>query len=98
MTLGKDFSLSRDAVADPEINAANAHAAAAPGETPAPVSRPPIPQAAGSSRFHESAHAHVAGAAIYVDDIQKSGERCTPRPSFPPSPTAGCSVSIRQPP
>ena len=69
MTPGKDFSLSRDAVADPEVNAANAHAAVPPGETRAPVSRPPMPQAAGSSRFHESAHAHVAGAATYVDDI-----------------------------
>ena len=28
-----------------------------------------IPQAAGSSRFHESARAQVAGAATYVDDI-----------------------------
>ena len=69
MTLGKVFSLSRDAVADPEVNAANSHAADAPDESPAPISRSPVPQAAGSSRFHESAHAHVSGAATYVDDI-----------------------------
>ena len=49
MTPGKDFSVSRDAVADPEVIAANSHAADAPGEPPAPISRPPMPQAAGSS-------------------------------------------------
>ncbi len=69
MTPDKDFSVSRDAIADPEVNAANAHAAVVLDETPAPVSCPPRTQAAGSSRFHESAYAHVVGAATYVDDI-----------------------------
>lgn len=69
MTLDKDLSLGRDAVADPDVNAANARAALSAGETLAPISRPAVPQAAGSSRFHESARAQVAGAATYVDDI-----------------------------
>ncbi len=69
MSMDNDFSLSRDAVADPDVNAANAHAALSAEEQPAAISPPPVPQAAGSSRFHESARAQVAGAATYVDDI-----------------------------
>ena len=69
MTLDKDLSVSRDAVADPDVNAANAHADQLANEQPAPVSKAPFPQAAGSSRFHESALAQVAGSATYVDDI-----------------------------
>ncbi|MDB5869904.1 MAG: xanthine dehydrogenase, molybdenum binding subunit apoprotein, partial [Polaromonas sp.] len=73
MTMSKDrdqdISPSRDAASDPDVNAANAHAAALAPEAPAAVSQPPMPQAAGSSRFHESARAQVTGAAPYVDDI-----------------------------
>jgi len=69
MTPDNDFSISRDAVADPDVNAANANAAAYPDEPPAAISKQPVPQAAGSSRFHESARAQVLGAATYVDDI-----------------------------
>jgi xanthine dehydrogenase large subunit len=142
MSPDSDFSLSRDAVADPQVNAANARAdtqehakadsppalntspadllSAAPASQPAitqtetqatsqtdspptcsvsptalfnpapaspalmarqranpSVHQPPTPsisppavaQAAGQSRFHESARAQVAGTAIYIDDI-----------------------------
>ena len=69
MTMDSDLSVSRDAVADPDVNAANAHAAAHADEPPATISKQPVPQAAGSSRFHESARAQVLGAATYVDDI-----------------------------
>ena len=66
---GNDFSVSRDEGADPEVNTANAHADKLADPPPAPASPPPVPQAAGSSRFHESARAQVMGAATYVDDI-----------------------------
>ncbi|MBC7444443.1 MAG: xanthine dehydrogenase molybdopterin binding subunit, partial [Polaromonas sp.] len=69
MTLDKDISLSRDEVADPDVMAANAHADQMADPSPAAVSPPPVPQAAGASRFHESARAQVQGAATYVDDI-----------------------------
>ena len=69
MTMDKDISLSRDEVADPDVIDANAHAALLADPQPAAVSPPPVPQAAGSSRFHESARAQVQGAATYVDDI-----------------------------
>ncbi|CAM3332111.1 xanthine dehydrogenase molybdopterin binding subunit [Polaromonas hydrogenivorans] len=69
MTLDKNFSVSRDEVADPDVNAANAHADLLAGPQPAAVSPPPAAQAAGTSRFHESARAQVLGAATYVDDI-----------------------------
>lgn len=67
--MDKDISPSRDEVADPDVIAANAHADRLADPQPAAVSPPPVPQAAGSSRFHESARAQVAGAATYVDDI-----------------------------
>jgi xanthine dehydrogenase large subunit len=66
-TLSPSFS-SRDAVADPDVIAANAHAAVAADE-PATLSQPAPPQAAGKPQFHESARAQVQGAATYVDDI-----------------------------
>ena len=69
MDMDNGLSVSRDAVADPDVNAANAHADERANAQPAAISKPPVPQAAGSSRFHESAHAQVAGAATYVDDI-----------------------------
>ena len=65
-----DFSLSRDVVADPDVNAANALADLLDNEPPVLSQPPPVKQAAaGQSHFHESAHAQVAGAATYVDDI-----------------------------
>ena len=69
MTLNKDLSVNRDAVDDPDVNAANAHGASSADPQPAALSPVPVPQVAGISRFHESARAHVAGAATYVDDI-----------------------------
>ena len=69
MTPEPSISVSRDAVADPAVNAANAHADQHAGEEPVTISKPAAPQAAGSSRFHESARAQVAGAANYVDDL-----------------------------
>ena len=67
--MDKDISLSRDEVADPDVIEANAHADLQPDLQPAALSPSPAPQAAGSSRFHESARAQVQGAATYVDDI-----------------------------
>ncbi|CAN5374915.1 xanthine dehydrogenase molybdopterin binding subunit [soil metagenome] len=69
MTMDNDFSVSRDEVADPAVNAANAHAAPLAAPQPEAISPPAAAQAAGTSRFHESASAQVAGAATYVDDI-----------------------------
>ena len=66
---GNDFSVSRDEGADPDVIAANAHADQRAEPQPAPASPAPRPQAAGASRFHESARAQVMGAAPYVDDI-----------------------------
>ena len=60
--------VSRDAVDDPQIIVANAHAAS-PAAHESGASPSPPNQAAGVSRFHESARAQVAGAATYVDDI-----------------------------
>ncbi|MDB5931524.1 MAG: xdhB, partial [Polaromonas sp.] len=73
MDTGKDISLSRDEVADPQVTQANDNAAevaeALAVAQPAPATRPPVAQVSGSSRPHESARAQVAGAASYVDDI-----------------------------
>ena len=69
MTMDNEFSLSRDEVADPDVVNANAHADRLASPQPAAVSPPPAPQAAGTSRFHESARAQVQGAATFVDDI-----------------------------
>ena len=69
MNADHDFSVSRDVIADPDVREANTHADISAATQPAPISTPPVPQAAGSSRFHESARAQVAGAATYVDDI-----------------------------
>ena len=69
MNAAKDIPVSRDAVADPDVAAANAHADALPvHDSNAPLAKPAI-SAAGQSRFHESARAQVRGAATYVDDI-----------------------------
>jgi xanthine dehydrogenase large subunit len=65
----KEIPISRDAVEDPDVAAANAHADELPlHESHAPIAKPAI-SAAGQSRFHESARAQVRGAATYVDDI-----------------------------
>ena len=69
MSMDNALSPSRDAVDDPQVNAANARAAVSTDEQPAAISQPPAPQAAGTSHPHESARAQVAGAATYVDDI-----------------------------
>jgi xanthine dehydrogenase large subunit len=73
MNAAKDISVSRDAVADPEVRAANARADAVPPADPAEkkslTRQPAAPRAAGRSTPHESARAQVAGAATYVDDI-----------------------------
>ena len=69
MSMDNALSPSRDAGYDPQVNAANAHAAVSADAQPAAISKPPAPQAAGVSHPHESARAHVAGAATYVDDI-----------------------------
>ena len=69
MSMHKDISPSRDEIADPAVIAANAHAAEQADAQPATLSPPPVPQAAGSSRFHESARAQVQGAATYIDDM-----------------------------
>ncbi|MFC5521062.1 xanthine dehydrogenase molybdopterin binding subunit [Polaromonas jejuensis] len=66
MNAAKDLALSRDAVADPEVKAANARAATPRRKAPAAG---PAPQVAGRPKFHESARAQVAGTATYVDDI-----------------------------
>ena len=71
MTMDQDISPSRDAVADPDVAAANAQADLLDTPQPPPASPPPVPQAAGASRFHESARAQVTGAATYVDDISE---------------------------
>jgi xanthine dehydrogenase large subunit len=66
----KDISVSRDAVADPEVNAANARA-----DVVTQKDLPPekiAAQAAGRSTAHESARAQVAGAATYVDDMPEA--------------------------
>ena len=70
--------ISRDAVDDPEVVAADAHASdttqlagrpsvhrtAATAPAPQPTQR-----AMGQSHIHESARAQVAGAAHYIDDL-----------------------------
>ena len=64
-----DLPVSLDADADPDVAAANAHAAQAPvAAEPAPLAKAAT-SAAGQSIFHESASAQVRGAATYVDDI-----------------------------
>ena len=68
MSAGGDLSASRDAVDDPQVRAANAHAALPAVQEPVASPSPPA-QAAGTSKFHESARAQVTGSATYVDDI-----------------------------
>ncbi|MFS2035286.1 xanthine dehydrogenase molybdopterin binding subunit [Polaromonas sp. CT11-55] len=69
----KDMSVSRDAMADPEVRTANARADSMPPADPAQkqslARQPAGARAAGRSTPHESARAQVAGAATYVDDI-----------------------------
>jgi xanthine dehydrogenase large subunit len=73
MNAAKDISVSRDAVADPEVRTANARADSLPPADPAEkqslARKPANTRAAGRSTPHESARAQVAGAATYVDDI-----------------------------
>lgn len=73
MNAAKDISVSRDAVADPDVRAANARAGDMPAadlaEKTSLAKKPAGTQAAGRSTPHESARAQVAGAATYVDDI-----------------------------
>nr|MBP7567467.1 xanthine dehydrogenase molybdopterin binding subunit [Burkholderiaceae bacterium] len=68
MTARQDLSPSRDAVADPIAQAADAHAATA-ARAPVPPSAPAQPRAMGQAHPHESARAQVAGGATYIDDI-----------------------------
>jgi xanthine dehydrogenase large subunit len=68
MKMDHTISPSRDAVDEPEVIAADAHAAVTADE-PTTISQPAAPQAAGTPHFHESARAQVQGAATYVDDI-----------------------------
>ena len=71
----RDLPISRDAIADPDVVAANAHADSADAAPPTAdhgmaTAKVAVPaSAAGQSRFHESARAQVRGAATYVDDI-----------------------------
>ncbi len=71
MIAAKDTPVSRDAVADPDVNAANAHATAPAAARSAgkAASASPVGQASGTSKFHDSARAQVAGSATYVDDM-----------------------------
>lgn len=73
MNAAKDISVSRDAVVDPDVRAANARAGDMPAadlaEKTSLAKKPAGTQAAGRSTPHESARAQVAGAATYVDDI-----------------------------
>ena len=70
MNAPNDLPVSRDAVADADVNAANAHAdIAARSDTPPEKVRA---QAAGQSLIHESARAQVAGSATYIDDIREA--------------------------
>ena len=82
MSAAKNLPISRDAVVDTDVVAADAHADTnaqalhpqgheAPAAPAAPVVKAASTTsgAAGKSRFHESARAQVAGAATYVDDM-----------------------------
>ena len=66
MKAANDIPVSRDAVADPAVVAADQKPAPTSATAPSPS---PLTAAAGKSRFHESARAQVVGAATYVDDI-----------------------------
>ena len=70
--------ISRDADVDPVVAQADRQAdqmavktvQTAPANTPARVAGAPAsPQAAGASKFHESARAQVSGTATFVDDM-----------------------------
>ena len=69
MNSAKDVSLSRDAVADPEVNAGNAAGTPPPAAASAQALAEPTAQAAGRPVHHESARAQVSGTATYIDDI-----------------------------
>lgn len=60
--------LSRDAVDDPVVVAADAHADQ-PVAAPLAATPPATLRAMGHSHIHESARAQVAGAAHYIDDL-----------------------------
>ena len=68
MNAPNDLPISRDAVLDADVAAANSHAASLTAITHSPGAAA-VTSAAGQSRFHESARAQVCGAATYVDDI-----------------------------
>ena len=68
MNAPNDLPISRDAVLDADVAAANSHAASLAAITHSPGAAA-VTSAAGQSRFHESARAQVCGAATYVDDI-----------------------------
>ena len=68
MNAPSDLPISRDAVLDADVAAANSHAALLTDSTHSPGAAA-VTSAAGQSRFHESARAQVCGAATYVDDI-----------------------------
>ena len=68
MNAPNDLPISRDAVLDADVAAANSHAASLNAITHSPGAAA-VTSAAGQSRFHESARAQVCGAATYVDDI-----------------------------
>ena len=68
MNAPNDLPISRDAVLDADVAAANSHAASLTDITHSPGAAA-VTSAAGQSRFHESARAQVCGAATYVDDI-----------------------------
>ena len=68
MNAPSDLPISRDAVLDADVAAANSHAALLTDSTHSPGTAA-VTSAAGQSRFHESARAQVCGAATYVDDI-----------------------------
>ncbi|MBV7430946.1 MULTISPECIES: xanthine dehydrogenase molybdopterin binding subunit [unclassified Acidovorax] len=66
-TLPGGLPVSRDAVDDPVVASADAHAAEP--LAPPQASTPASTRAMGQSHIHESARAQVAGAAHYIDDL-----------------------------
>ena len=69
MSRSDDAPLSRDAVIDPVALAADATQHAAAPTTPRATTTPAPLHAMGQPHPHESARAHVAGTAPYVDDL-----------------------------
>ena len=69
MNAPNDLPISRDAVLNDDVAAANTRADAPLAHSTDALKVEPVTSAAGQSRFHESARAQVCGAATYVDDI-----------------------------